>query len=659
MTDQGNTSGKPRKETLYERVAAGRCVLFIGYDLSTGLPDRADLALELMNNSGAARSADQQFKLSSRHTADSSRRVLIVEDDVEAHDVLRNVIAPLGYEVEGAYDGQQALDLLGNGRFDVAVVDLRLPGPGGMEVLSSIKSRHLDVDVVILTAHPTLDCAIEALRHGACDFIRKPFNNDTVRAKLRDVMEKRRREKYRSYAKALSRITFPMAAQVYELKHGREALLSVLARHVEGVADPPQCYRPIPALPFRMVVSLNYDTLLEGVLSEEGTEYQKVFNSHQLERHRQGELRIVKPYGCVTERASMVVTEEDQLDFLSRWPGMLDTMGLGLPGRTMLFIGCDLMDRSFRRMYRDVAPRLAGPAYLIQRGLPDPLKEYWADRHLRVIDDDVLELLEAAVGLTETTMTELASAEPIESLDLETATWTETGPVRSVNQDCVEAVVPPEPRQSQRGSLFVVADGMGGHEGGEVASQLAADVIVEEYYALNGELAKDLSRSVKMANRAVCQKAERKPIWRGMGTTIVAAVVHGGDLYVANVGDSRAYLVRRSMIEQITWDHSFVAEEVRAGRMTWEQTLDHPQRNLLTRAIGAGGRIDVDIFERKLRKGDVIVLCSDGLTEYVTDEEIEEEVRMSPAGSAVKRLARFASQRGGSDNISIIVVKVS
>ena len=552
MIEETVSSERHKRERLRGQIAAGRCILFIGYDILADVVDRSDLAFKLMNNS--------------------------------------NVSAPDGVEkgtlsYAGTAGSQEAL-----------VVDY---GP-----------------------EPQMD-------------------------------------KHLSMRTSLRRITFPMAAQVYELKHGRDDLVSFLAHHIETIADPPESYRPITALPFRMIVSLNYDTLLEEVLSRDGIEYQKVFNSHQLQRRRQGELRIVKPHGCITERESMVITEEDQLDFLARWPGMLDTMGLGLPGRTVLFIGCDLMDQSFRRIYGDIAPRLSGPAYLIQSGLPDPLKEYWADHQLRVLEHGLPDLLEEAIALAEARRATITPVEPEESLDLEAAAWTETGPVRSVNQDCVEVLTPLEPQHRQKGCLFLVADGMGGYEGGEIASQLTSDVVTEEYYALNGDPGQALAQSIKLANQAVCREADRNPVWRGMGTTVVAAVVRGSRLHVANVGDSRAYLVRRGIIEQISWDHSWVAEMVREGGMTWEQALDHPDRSLLTRAIGAGQQVEVDIFDRDLRKGDVIVLCSDGLTEYVEDEEIEEEIRMSPPKSAVKRLARFASQRGGSDNISIVVVKVS
>lgn len=653
------SSEQSRREVLCERVAAGRSILFVGYDISRAGLDRSDLALQMMKDSMPMSGIGESREAQHHSGPTDSHKILVVDDDPELQTLLRRLIRGLGYDVTIAHGGQQAMDLLEASPFEVAVVDLRLPGPDGLEVMRQIRDRQLDVDVVILTAYASVDSAVEALRHGAYDYITKPFNIDDVRATIRRVMRKRQLEKDLSSARSLSRVTFPMAAQVYELKHGRPALESLIAHNVEEKAVLPESYRFVADLPFRLIISLNYDSLLEGTLCRDGVECQTVFNSHQLQRCRRGELRIVKPYGSVQDGHSMVITEEDQLDFLSRWPSMLDTMGLGLPGRTLLLVGCDLMDRDFRRLYRDIAPRLAAPAYLIQRGLPDALKDYWADQQLQVIDDDLTGVLEEAAAMAEAKKAQLAPVESFEALELETAPWTETGPVRSVNQDCVEVVIPPEPRRTQRGSLFLVADGMGGYEGGEVASQLTSDVVVEEYYTLNGKPGEGLTLAIKSANQAVSQEAERNPVWRGMGTTVVAAVVHGSNLYVANVGDSRAYMVRRGLIEQITWDHSFVAEEVRKGTMTVEQARDHPQRNLLTRALGASGGIDVDLFERDLRRGDVIVLCSDGLTEYVTDREIQEEVRTSPPRSAVKRLAKFASRRGGSDNISIVVVKVS
>jgi protein phosphatase len=460
-------------------------------------------------------------------------------------------------------------------------------------------------------------------------------------------------------------LCFPWAAQCYELKYGRPALISFLEEQAGNLAEPPDCYRAVAALPFRLIVSSNYDTLLEETLKEDGVSYHRVFDANDLRDCHPDKLRLVKPYGCVTEKSSLVITEGDQYSFLDKWARVLDALGAAFLDRDWLFIGCDLMDVGFRCLYRDIVSRIremGQSAYTVQNGIPNSLARYWVTQGVTIIEGDAVEWLNKVLAYKETKEEGIASLDLADPLGIETVSWTETGPVRPVNQDCVETWRPSSPQENRLGHLFIVADGMGGHSAGEVASRLAVDTVIEEYtndlYA-DIDIPSRLTQAIEASNRAIHQQAKANPSQRGMGTTVTAAVVRGHKLYVANVGDSRAYLIRGERIEQITLDHSFVAEEIRAGRMPPEEAANHPQRNLLTRVVGIGDRIDVDVFQRRLEPGDSIVLCSDGLSEYVADREIQEEVTKASLAASVKRMAQWASARGGSDNISVIVVKVS
>jgi len=470
-------------------------------------------------------------------------------------------------------------------------------------------------------------------------------------------------------------LSFPWAAHCHELTYGRESLLSFIEENIGRVEEPPACYRTIAELPFQLILTTNYDTLLERVLDEEGVAYQTALGVYDLKYGKQDELRVVKPYGCITERGSLVITDKDQFTLFDRWPEMLDVLEAVFFDKVVLFIGYDLTNPEFRRMYRDIASRLhetGQSAYVAQRGISDPVVHYWATRGLIVVEEDAAELLSRAVECVRVGEAEIS--EPFEIVDetlvsdelddqpleIEVAPLTDTGRVRSVNQDCVEVRMPSSTRKDSLGNLFVVADGMGGRSSGEVASQLAVNTVIEEYYTdTKDDIPDNLTLAIKAANKAICQEADEVPSHRGMGTTVVAAVVREQELYVANVGDSRAYLVHDAGIEQLTLDHSWVEEEVQAGRMTPEQAKDHPQRNLLTRVLGVDRKVEVDIFQRELRRGDIVVLCSDGLSEYVEVDELRTEVSQQPAKLAAKQLAKLANDRGGSDNISVIVVKVS
>jgi protein phosphatase len=212
--------------------------------------------------------------------------------------------------------------------------------------------------------------------------------------------------------------------------------------------------------------------------------------------------------------------------------------------------------------------------------------------------------------------------------------------------------------------IFAVADGLGGHNAGDVASRLA----IEALTALNqrvgdtpdDRIADELSDAVLEANRAVYQRAQADAKVRGMGTTLTAVAIGDGSAHVAHVGDSRCYLLRGESMSQMSSDHTLVARMVAEGKLTPEQAEVHPQRSILTRALGAEPEIDIDTFVIALAPGDRIVLCSDGLSSVVPVEQIRQAV----AGGddldiACRRLVDAANDRGGPDNITVVLVEVT
>jgi protein phosphatase len=227
---------------------------------------------------------------------------------------------------------------------------------------------------------------------------------------------------------------------------------------------------------------------------------------------------------------------------------------------------------------------------------------------------------------------------------------TDTGLVRDHNEDSFLADE----------GLFVVADGVGGHKAGEVASQTAVETIKREF---RDPTTDGLVDAVKTANRTVWNLAEANPDQRGMGTTLTALALVDEDgeerLAVVNVGDSRAYLLQHGELEQLTEDHSLVEQLVREGQLTPEEAQVHPQRSIITRALGLDPDVEVDSWELTPYKGDRILLCSDGLTNEVSDDEIASTLRtVSDPDEAAHQLVHAARDHGGSDNITCVVVDV-
>jgi len=231
------------------------------------------------------------------------------------------------------------------------------------------------------------------------------------------------------------------------------------------------------------------------------------------------------------------------------------------------------------------------------------------------------------------------------------------GKVRDLNEDsfCVHGFTRQEPY-----GFCVVSDGMGGHNAGEVASQKTVQFVAEELLKRPAvdEVPKALNQAVEDANQRVYRMAMANQSQRGMGATLVAAYVCPDEVYIANVGDSRAYACRNRELLQITRDHSVVEELVANGTITKEEARNHPQRNIITRAIGADGLTEADIFEYDYYAGDVLLLCSDGLSTMLTDEEIQEIITQNTdAKTMVTALIDAANAKGGRDNITVVCIR--
>lgn len=250
------------------------------------------------------------------------------------------------------------------------------------------------------------------------------------------------------------------------------------------------------------------------------------------------------------------------------------------------------------------------------------------------------------------------------SLRLTVAGYTDPGLRRALNEDAwrVADVSEPGAMIEDRGWLFAVADGMGGHAAGEVASQLAIETIFDQYYGDDDAPlppAIRIEQAILVANDRIYEQAAAKTSQAGMGTTIVAAIVRDDWLTVGNVGDSRAYLVRNGTSTQITRDHSWVAEQVAAGLLTEQEAQNHMYRSVVTRCLGHRAEAQVDTFDQALEPGDAILLCSDGLSNQVSEGEIAQVVTRHSPDRAAKELIELANRYGGPDNITALVLKVS
>ena len=245
-------------------------------------------------------------------------------------------------------------------------------------------------------------------------------------------------------------------------------------------------------------------------------------------------------------------------------------------------------------------------------------------------------------------------------LRLDVAQLTDVGRKREHNEDNMAYVIPKDPQaMTKKGALFIVADGMGGHAAGEVASEIAVDTISHAYYQEgNDDVIGSLVQAIKSANAAIHQRAAENMSRSGMGTTCVAAVLRGNRAYIANVGDSRAYLVRADNAKQVSQDHSWVAEQVRAGLLTEDQARTHAQRNVITRCLGTQSDVEIDLFSEMLEEGDSLVLCTDGLSGLISDDDLRRIVSQFVPQESVYHLVERANENGGPDNITAIVIHV-
>jgi serine/threonine protein phosphatase PrpC len=231
----------------------------------------------------------------------------------------------------------------------------------------------------------------------------------------------------------------------------------------------------------------------------------------------------------------------------------------------------------------------------------------------------------------------------------QTATLTDTGRRRRHNEDAFVAEPP----------LFAVADGMGGAQAGELASSLAAAALKDSQEPGGGGEER-VDELIQQANRRVYERQSQDAAASGMGTTMTVALVEDGRVAFGHVGDSRAYLIRGGALEQLTEDHSLVAELVRSGKLSPEEAEGHPQRSVITRALGTDPDVDVDTFSVETKPGDLFLICSDGLTSMVDDETILEEVARNrhDLKSAAKALVRAANKGGGEDNITVVFFEI-
>ncbi len=226
---------------------------------------------------------------------------------------------------------------------------------------------------------------------------------------------------------------------------------------------------------------------------------------------------------------------------------------------------------------------------------------------------------------------------------------TDIGMKRKINQDSF--------LKDDSLGLFVVADGMGGHRGGEVASRLAVDVL-QKYCQENPHLSgRDiLDKGINLSCQAIYKMAMENEELAGMGTTVVAMLVKNDVLYVGQVGDSRAYLIHRHSIWQVTEDHSLLNEELRAGRLAAGQVASYQFKNVITRSVGYESHVMVDVYRRKMQPGDLVLACTDGLSGLVEDGEIMEEMSRNGPELGLQNLINLANRRGGDDNVTVLIV---
>jgi protein phosphatase len=256
---------------------------------------------------------------------------------------------------------------------------------------------------------------------------------------------------------------------------------------------------------------------------------------------------------------------------------------------------------------------------------------------------------------------QLVEAPPLNAIPWVTvACKTDLGRVRENNEDKFEYYIPAEDHVlALRGQIFLVCDGMGGHAAGQIASELACKTFIDVYLnhpATEPETA--LKAGVVAAHRYVSDVGRLVPARKGMGTTLSGLILLQDRYYVVQVGDSRVYRLRDGVLSQLTEDHTWVDEMIRMGRLTPKEAETHPYKHVLTRAIGGDMPVEPDIFSGSLQEDDVFLLCSDGLINHVSDESLQTHLANNAPSEACWKLVGAALQDGGSDNCTVMVIRV-
>lgn len=239
------------------------------------------------------------------------------------------------------------------------------------------------------------------------------------------------------------------------------------------------------------------------------------------------------------------------------------------------------------------------------------------------------------------------------------AARTDKGRHRELNEDSFDIIAGADGMPS----FFIIADGMGGHNSGELASKTAVDYVsgivsgLGKSFGAEGGTEEELKKLIADANRSVYEKSLELPENNGMGTTMTIAAAAGGRMYIGHVGDSRLYLVRNGSIRQLTTDHSYIEEMVRNGSLTREEAQKHPRKHVITRALGCMPEVEPDAYSCDMEAGDTYILCTDGLTNMLGEEDIARVAAENAPEPACEELVRQANDSGGEDNITVIVIK--
>lgn len=230
---------------------------------------------------------------------------------------------------------------------------------------------------------------------------------------------------------------------------------------------------------------------------------------------------------------------------------------------------------------------------------------------------------------------------------------------RELNEDCFNIIS----GNSEDPLVFIIADGMGGHNSGEIASRAAVDYISGAlmsspgWFAAENEINNEIKILLAQTNRSVYEKSIETPENNGMGTTMTLAAAVRGIMYIGHIGDSRLYLIRNGNLKLITTDHSYIEEMVRNGSITREEAKSHPRKHVITRALGCTSEVEADTYDCRMEDRDTYLLCTDGLTNMLGDDEIIELSGGDDPDTACEKLVKRANDNGGEDNITVIIIK--